>query len=152
VAFNLRHALKRFGSAFVMAGAVCGMHYAGMAAARFVPFNQSLAVPPPVLRSDELALTVFWVTLLVLALVLMQSRVTDARRAEEALQRSYQELQALSARLRSVREEEATRIAREVHDEVGQAHCAGTPIGCGRGSGLRRGSQPTARSRRGCSR
>src|ERR1700720_1984056 len=112
VAFNLRHALNRFGSAFVMAGAVCGMHYTGMAAARFVPFNQSLAVAPPVLRSDELALTVFWVTLLVLALVLMQSRVTDARRAEDALQRSYQELQALSARLRSVREEEATRIAR----------------------------------------
>jgi signal transduction histidine kinase len=124
VAFNLRHALKRFGSAFVMAGAVCGMHYAGMAAARFAPFNQSIAVPPPVLRSDELALTVFWVTLLVLALLLMQSRVTDARRAEEALQKSNQELQALSARLRSVREEEATRIAREVHDEVGQALAA----------------------------
>ncbi|HXM70434.1 MAG TPA: sensor histidine kinase, partial [Thermoanaerobaculia bacterium] len=103
---------------------VCGMHYAGMAAARFVPFNQSLAEAPPVLRSDELALTVFWVTLLVLALVLMQSRVTDARRAEEALQKSNQELQALSARLRSVREEEATRIAREVHDEVGQALAA----------------------------
>src|ERR1700680_2896580 len=44
VAFNLRHALNRFGSAFVMAGAVCGMHYTGMAAARFVPFNQSIAV------------------------------------------------------------------------------------------------------------
>jgi signal transduction histidine kinase len=124
VACNLRDALKRFGSAFVMAGAVCGMHYAGMAAARFVPFDQSLAVPPPVLRSDELALTVFWVTLLVLALVLMESRVTDARRADEALQRSYQDLQALSARLLSVREEEATRIAREVHDEVGQALAA----------------------------
>ncbi len=124
VAFHLHGALKRFGSAFVMAGAVCGLHYSGMAAARFVPFDQSLAVSPPVLRSDELALTVFWLTLLVLALVLMQSRVTDARRAEESLQKSYQELQALSARLRSVREEEASRIAREVHDEVGQALAA----------------------------
>ncbi|HXM71072.1 MAG TPA: MHYT domain-containing protein, partial [Thermoanaerobaculia bacterium] len=121
VAFNLRDALKRFGGAFVMAGAVCGMHYAGMAAARFVPYNQSLAAGLPVLRSDELAFTVFWVTLLVLALVLMESRVTDARRSEEALRKSYQDLQALSARLRSVREEESTRIARAVHDEVGQA-------------------------------
>jgi signal transduction histidine kinase len=44
----------------------------------------------------------------------------ERQRAETALQRSYQELRALSARLRSVREEESARIAREVHDGVGQ--------------------------------
>jgi PAS domain S-box-containing protein len=40
--------------------------------------------------------------------------------ASKRLQQSYQELRALSDRLREVREEESTRIAREVHDGVGQ--------------------------------
>src|SRR5260221_2823668 len=47
--------------------------------------------------------------------------VTDRRVAEERLRHSHEELRALSERLRAVREEESTRIAREVHDEVGQA-------------------------------
>ena len=47
--------------------------------------------------------------------------VTERRLAEEELRRSQEELRALSERLRAVREEESTRIAREVHDEVGQA-------------------------------
>jgi two-component system, NarL family, sensor histidine kinase UhpB len=47
--------------------------------------------------------------------------VTEQRRAEERLRRSYEELRALSQRLGAVREEEGARIAREVHDEVGQA-------------------------------
>src|SRR6202035_634155 len=37
LAFNLRSGWERLGSAFVMAGAVCGMHYSGMAATVFVP-------------------------------------------------------------------------------------------------------------------
>ena len=41
--------------------------------------------------------------------------------AEEMLQRSHDQLRALTGRLQSVREEERTRIAREVHDELGQA-------------------------------
>ena len=45
----------------------------------------------------------------------------DRRRAEEQLRRSNEELRALSARLHSVREEESTRIAREIHDELGAA-------------------------------
>jgi len=43
------------------------------------------------------------------------------RRAEEQLRRSHQQLRSLSIYLQSVREEERTRIAREVHDELGQA-------------------------------
>src|SRR5882672_5650524 len=42
-------------------------------------------------------------------------------RAEEQLRQSHQQLRALSVYLQSVREEERTRIAREVHDELGQA-------------------------------
>ncbi len=50
---------------------------------------------------------------------------TDQRlahqRAEEKLQRSHDKLRALTGHLQFVREEERTRIAREVHDELGQA-------------------------------
>lgn len=44
----------------------------------------------------------------------------ERRRAEEKLQRTNEQLRALSAYLQFVREEERTRIAREVHDELGQ--------------------------------
>ncbi len=43
------------------------------------------------------------------------------RRAEEQLRESHEQLRALSVYLQSVREEERTRISREVHDELGQA-------------------------------
>jgi len=46
---------------------------------------------------------------------------TQHRRAEEQLRESHEQLRALSTYLQSVREEERTRIAREVHDELGQA-------------------------------
>jgi len=46
---------------------------------------------------------------------------TKHRRAEEQLRESHERLRALSVYLQSVREEERTRIAREVHDELGQA-------------------------------
>jgi PAS domain S-box-containing protein len=46
--------------------------------------------------------------------------ITDRKRAERELQRSFQELHALNARLESVREEERTRLARELHDRLGQ--------------------------------
>jgi len=45
----------------------------------------------------------------------------EHRRAEEQLRESHAQLRALSVYLQSVREEERTRIAREVHDELGQA-------------------------------
>jgi len=41
-------------------------------------------------------------------------------RAEEALRRSREELRELSANLQNVREAEKTRIARELHDDLGQ--------------------------------
>jgi signal transduction histidine kinase len=45
----------------------------------------------------------------------------ERRQAEEQLRESHEQLRALSVYLQSVREEERTRIAREVHDELGQA-------------------------------
>ncbi len=46
--------------------------------------------------------------------------ITQGKRAELALARSQEQLRDLSAHLESVREEEKARIAREVHDELGQ--------------------------------
>jgi len=46
--------------------------------------------------------------------------ITERRRAEKQLRDSREQLRALAAYLQSVREEERTRIAREVHDELGQ--------------------------------
>jgi len=48
------------------------------------------------------------------------SDVTEQRKAEQALENSRRQLRALSARLQSVREEERTTVAREIHDELGQ--------------------------------
>jgi len=47
--------------------------------------------------------------------------ITERMKAEEALQRSRDQLRALAARVQRGREEERTRLAREVHDELGQA-------------------------------
>ena len=47
--------------------------------------------------------------------------VREQKRAQRELQRSYDELLALSARLETIREDERKRVAREIHDELGQA-------------------------------
>jgi PAS domain S-box-containing protein len=45
--------------------------------------------------------------------------ITEQRQSEQRLADSYRELQRLSAHLENVREDERTRIARELHDEMG---------------------------------
>lgn len=47
--------------------------------------------------------------------------ITDRKRAEDTLRTTTEQLRALSASLRSAREDEGTRIAREIHDELGSA-------------------------------
>jgi signal transduction histidine kinase len=46
--------------------------------------------------------------------------ITERKQAQELLDASHEQLRRLAARLQSIREEERTRIAREVHDELGQ--------------------------------
>jgi PAS domain S-box-containing protein len=46
--------------------------------------------------------------------------ITGRKQAEEELNKSLEQMRQLSARLQSIREEESTRIAREIHDELGQ--------------------------------
>jgi PAS domain S-box-containing protein len=51
----------------------------------------------------------------------LRTEIADREHAEEQLRRSLGQLRALASRLQSVREEERTAIAREIHDELGQA-------------------------------
>ena len=52
---------------------------------------------------------------------LIASDLSEVKRAEQELRASGEQLRSLAARLLSVREEERTRIAREIHDELGQS-------------------------------
>jgi two-component system sensor histidine kinase UhpB len=56
----------------------------------------------------------------VIGRVLIFRDVTERQRAEAQLKESREQLRLLAAHLQNVREEERTRIAREVHDELGQ--------------------------------
>src|SRR5581483_2518830 len=47
--------------------------------------------------------------------------ITERKLAEQELHASREQLRALAAHLQSVREEERKRIAREIHDELGQS-------------------------------
>jgi len=51
----------------------------------------------------------------------IQRDITDQHLASEQIETSRQQLRALASRLQKVREEERTFIAREIHDELGQA-------------------------------
>jgi signal transduction histidine kinase len=50
----------------------------------------------------------------------LEQRQAERDRAEREIRDSREELRNLSAHLQSVREEERTRMAREIHDELGQ--------------------------------
>jgi PAS domain S-box-containing protein len=46
--------------------------------------------------------------------------ITERKQVQEQLQQSYSQLRELSAALQTIREEERTHIARELHDDLGQ--------------------------------
>jgi NO-binding membrane sensor protein with MHYT domain len=73
LAFNLRGNLQRFGSAFVMGIAVCGMHYTGMYALKLEPTKEAVAAGGIALSPANLAYSVFGVTAAILTLLLMYS-------------------------------------------------------------------------------
>jgi len=51
----------------------------------------------------------------------LQNEIVERKRVEEQLLVSHQQLRNLSAHLQTVREEERKGLAREIHDELGQA-------------------------------
>src|SRR4029078_3091170 len=61
-------------------------------------------------------LSMMWISVVPAVLPLYIGRIIDGR-----IQRSMVELRALSTRLNSIREQERARIARDVHDHLGQA-------------------------------
>ena len=54
-------------------------------------------------------------------IVITYEDITEKRRAEEELETSREQLRNLSMHLQTIREKESTRIAREIHDELGQS-------------------------------
>jgi PAS domain S-box-containing protein len=52
--------------------------------------------------------------------LLVITDITARLRAEDRLEKTSQQLRALSSRLQSLREEERTHLAREIHDHLGQ--------------------------------
>lgn len=54
-------------------------------------------------------------------IVITYEDITEQKRAARDLERSREQLRNLSTHLQSVREKESTRIAREIHDELGQS-------------------------------
>ena len=73
LAFNLRGNLQRFGSAFVMGVAVCGMHYTGMYALKLEPTKDVVANTGLALSPTNLAYGVFGITAAILTLLLAYS-------------------------------------------------------------------------------
>ena len=73
LAFNLRGNLQRFGSAFVMGIAVCGMHYTGMYALKLEPTKEAVVNTGIGLSPTNLAYSVFGVTAVILTLLLIYS-------------------------------------------------------------------------------
>jgi PAS domain S-box-containing protein len=65
----------------------------------------------PIRNADEL----------IVGAVIVNEDVTERVQAEEQLKATTEHLRALSARMQSAREEESTRIARELHDQLGGA-------------------------------
>ncbi|MBN1614169.1 MAG: PAS domain S-box protein [Deltaproteobacteria bacterium] len=60
-------------------------------------------------------------TLVQRRIVVTYDDITEQKRVEEELRTSHQQLRDLSLHLQSLREKESTRIAREIHDELGQS-------------------------------
>lgn len=83
LAFNLRGNWQRVGSALVMAAAVCGMHYTGMAAVKMTFQNDGVLFNPGTTLSPEnLAVAVFAITVIfLLALLLGTMRQSRARQS-----------------------------------------------------------------------
>jgi NO-binding membrane sensor protein with MHYT domain len=80
LAFNLRGNMQRFGSAFVMGIAVCGMHYTGMFAVRLEKASGAVAVSGVALSPTELSYSVFGITAILLTLLLVYSMWKSQRR------------------------------------------------------------------------
>ncbi len=81
LAFTLRGGWQMAGSAVIMGVAVCGMHYTGMAAARYTPLDRAApAGALGTLGGDYLGPTIFLITVVLLGVALIVSHTRHQRR------------------------------------------------------------------------
>lgn len=108
---------RRLGLAALIAAGIVGMHYTAMAAAQFVPQASPEAAPAGdlLVASSQLGIIVF----IGAAAMIMLSELAVAISRQEDAQRT--QLRALASRIETAREAERAHIAREIHDELGQA-------------------------------
>jgi signal transduction histidine kinase len=113
------HRLQRIGSALLMGTAISAMHYTGMAATHFRTLaaapNLSHAVHPSILGVAGVGIA----TVIMIEISVLTSLADRLNLRTIQLETTGKQLRALAARLESAKEEEAIRIAREIHDELG---------------------------------
>lgn len=118
---NDRSRLHRSLSAILMGAPICTMHYTAMAGTVFAKAPVSPDLSNALSVSFLGTVAIGMVTLLILGVAIVTSTVDRLSKARTDLQGSFEQLRALAARLQHVREEERTNVAREIHDELGQA-------------------------------
>jgi signal transduction histidine kinase len=110
----IRHTWRKFGSAILLGAAISVMHYTGMAAVTFTRSD----VPPDLARSvpiDNLGIIgIGAANVMVLGVVLLTSLA-------DRLQKQTVMIRGFSRRLEEAHEVERRHLARELHDQVGQA-------------------------------
>jgi signal transduction histidine kinase len=105
---------RKTAGATLMGLAIAGMHYTAMAASTFTlaDTNSDLSHAVSITALGVVGMVV--VPLMVLVIAVLTSVI-------DRLQHSFEQLRELANRLQTVREEERRRIAREIHDDLGQA-------------------------------
>jgi len=118
---NDRSRLRRSLSAILLGAPIWTMHYTAMAGTVFATAPVSPDLSNALSVSFLGTVAIGMVTLLILGVAIVTSTVDRLSKARTDLQGSFEQLRALAARLEHVREEERTNVAREIHDELGQA-------------------------------
>lgn len=113
--------LRKLASVALMGTAICIMHYTGMASASYFESATAPDLAHSVRISILSAVGIGAVALMVLGVALLTSTWDRLERQSSLLKANSEQLRALSASLEAAREEEGTRIAREIHDELGAA-------------------------------
>jgi signal transduction histidine kinase len=97
------------------------MHYTAMAAVTFQYGNHGEDMSDLVGIETLGVLGISIVPMMVVLVGVLTSMLDRVQAHRAVAQGSFEQLRALADRLQTVREEERTRVAREIHDELGQA-------------------------------
>ena len=112
---------RRMTRALSMGAGISGMHYTGMTAVTFIrtdvmpDLSNATTIPP--LGTAAIVIG----SGMALSIALLTSVLDRLYSREQELEQSSAQLRALAARLQGAREDERKAVAREIHDELGQA-------------------------------